>query len=146
MSEEARIIPTVGRSVYYKSYGTPGGEYPSTDRAAIITEIVDVEKDIVSLCVFNPEGMFFNRNVQRGQEGGQWDWMKYQKGQAKKTEEVEGKLAEEKKAPKTLDEAVDPAPAPPEAPAEAPAPAPEANTANLTPTPEAEAPAADPAA
>lgn len=90
--DEARIVPTVGRMVYYKSYGTPGGEYPSVNRAAIITEVADAEKDIVSLCVLNPEGMFFNKNVERGQEGGQWDWMPYQKGQAKKTEEVEKKL------------------------------------------------------
>ncbi len=26
--------PSVGRMVYYKSYGTPGGEYSSEDRTA----------------------------------------------------------------------------------------------------------------
>ncbi len=71
--------PTVGRVVYYKSYGTPGGEYPSVDRAAIITEVIDATK--ISLCVLNPEGMFFNKNVYQGQEGGQWDWMPFQKDQ-----------------------------------------------------------------
>lgn len=30
--------PTVGRIVHYQSYGTPGGEYPSVPRAAVITE------------------------------------------------------------------------------------------------------------
>ena len=80
--------PTVGRVVYYKSYGTPGGEYGSEDRAAIITAVEDEEKGIVSLCVLNPTGMFFNQGVTQGDRGGQWDWMPYQKGQAQKTEQV----------------------------------------------------------
>lgn len=32
-------IPSVGRIVHYVSYGTPGGEYTSECRAAIITEV-----------------------------------------------------------------------------------------------------------
>lgn len=75
------IQPTVGRIVYYKSYGTPGGEYPSVDRAAIITEVVNSEEGIINLCVLNPEGMFFNKNVTQGQKGGNWDWMPFQKDQ-----------------------------------------------------------------
>ncbi len=73
------IKPTIARVVYYKSYGTPGGEYSSVDRAAIITEVLD--DTTVSLCVLNPEGMFFNKNVKQGQGGGQWDWMPFQKDQ-----------------------------------------------------------------
>jgi hypothetical protein len=78
--------PTVGRIVYYKSYGTPNGEYKPEQRAAIITGVVDDET--VHLCVLNPTGMFFNLNVKRGQNSGQWDWIPYQKGQAEKTDEV----------------------------------------------------------
>jgi len=52
--------PSVGRIVHYVSYGTPGGEYPSTCRAAIVTAVSD---DTVSLCVLNPEGQFFNQGV-----------------------------------------------------------------------------------
>lgn len=74
------IMPTVGRLVYYKSYGTPGGEYPSTDRAAVITGVHNAT--LVDLCVFNPEGLFFNRRVIQGQDGGHWDWMPFQKDQA----------------------------------------------------------------
>ena len=72
--------PTVGRMVYYKSYGTPGGEYPSVGRAAIITDVFHDGE--VSLCVLNPEGMFFNKNVHQGDQPGQWDWMPFQKDQA----------------------------------------------------------------
>lgn len=64
--------PSVGRIVHYFSYGTPGGEYKSEPRAAIITEIVDDET--VGLCVLNPTGQFLNRNVKHGRNGGQWDW------------------------------------------------------------------------
>jgi hypothetical protein len=80
--------PTVGRIVYYKSYGTPNGEYKSEERAAIITAVHS--DDVVDLCVFNPTGLFFNTNVVRDEtgKGGTWDWMPYQKGQAKKTDEV----------------------------------------------------------
>jgi len=85
MSHEPK--PTVGRVVYYKSYGTPNGEFPSVDRAAIITEVNKEDPTIVSLCVLNPTGMFFNTNVKKGSEGGQWDWMQYQKDQAKEKEE-----------------------------------------------------------
>jgi hypothetical protein len=64
--------PTVGRTVHYQSYGTPGGEFKSEPRAAIITGVVDSET--VHLCVLNPTGMLFDLNVKRGSKGGQWDW------------------------------------------------------------------------
>lgn len=76
-------VPTVGRIVYYKSYGTPNGEYKPENRAAIITAVNPAETPddeiSVDLCVFNPTGLFFNQKVKRGENGGQWDWMPYQK-------------------------------------------------------------------
>lgn len=86
------IAPTVGRVVYYKSYGTPNGEYPSKDRAAIVTDVnvrnttVKGSSEIltiteVRLAVLNPEGMFFTGWLLQGQEPGQWDWMPFQKDQ-----------------------------------------------------------------
>lgn len=78
-------IPSVGRDVHYVSYGTPGGEYSSACRAAKITEVDRYqggptdEQFIghVSLVVFNPEGLFFNRAVLQDEEtkrGGTWHW------------------------------------------------------------------------
>lgn len=55
--------PTIGRIVHYTSYGTPGGEYPKTCRAAVITAVEDDET--VSLFVMNPEGVFLNQAVKR---------------------------------------------------------------------------------
>ncbi|MEV0616178.1 hypothetical protein AB0I81_22885 [Nonomuraea sp. NPDC050404] len=55
------MIPTVGQTVHYVSHGTPGGEYKSECRAAIITETNT--SDTVGLCVLNPTGMLFNRTV-----------------------------------------------------------------------------------
>lgn len=67
----------VGRVVHYVSYGTPGGEYPSVCRAAIITEVLE-PYPAVSLCVLNPTGMFFNQNVPYDDHdppvGGSWHW------------------------------------------------------------------------
>jgi hypothetical protein len=68
-------MPTVGRIVHYVSYGTPGGEYQSVCRAAIITAVTDMFS--VDLAVMNPEGMFFNRRVflnDIGKPGGTWHW------------------------------------------------------------------------
>lgn len=83
------IIPTVGRVVYYKSYGTPSGEYKSEDRAAIITAVKDAEAGIIDICVLNPTGFFFNQNVKNGQECGQWDWMPFQKASASNSQSAE---------------------------------------------------------
>jgi hypothetical protein len=76
--------------VHYVSYGTPGGEYPSVCRAAVITAVhglPDAEKisvgesvsfaEHVDLCVLNPEGLFFNHSVPQnepGKGGGTWHW------------------------------------------------------------------------
>lgn len=83
----AQQSPTVGRVVHYQSYGTPGREYLPEPRAAIVTEVQVVsvgglmsagkrEVTHVSLCVLNPEGMFFNRDVPYSDEPkpGHWNW------------------------------------------------------------------------
>lgn len=67
--------PSVGRMVHYVSYGTPGGEYGSVCRAAVITE-TDTS-DMVGLCVLNPTGQFFDRTVVQDEDekvGGTWHW------------------------------------------------------------------------
>ena len=73
--------PSVARMVHYQSFGTPGGEYPSVPRAAVITEVnAGVDDDpsswIVGLCVLNPTGQFFNRNVvfSESPSPGRWNW------------------------------------------------------------------------
>jgi hypothetical protein len=79
--------PSVGRIVHYVSYGTPGGEYPSVCRAAVITAVDNYQTPAVnddghhtghvSLAVLNPEGMFFNRSVLQSEtahKGGTWHW------------------------------------------------------------------------
>jgi hypothetical protein len=72
----------IGMRVHYTSYGTPNGEYPSVCRAAVVTAVRDMEDDlipvVVDLCVLNPEGLFFNRNVRRDDQhrvGGTWHLM-----------------------------------------------------------------------
>lgn len=56
--------PSVGRIVHYVSYGTPGGEYSMQCRAAVVTEVTsDGDEPPVGLCVLNPTGQFFDRDV-----------------------------------------------------------------------------------
>lgn len=69
------MVPSVGRIVHYVSYGTPGGEYTSECRAAIITEVG--QQGEVGLCVLNPTGLFLNRSVpyeSDAENGGTWHW------------------------------------------------------------------------
>lgn len=69
--------PSVGRIVHYVSYGTPGGEYPSVCRAAIITEAPQGGSELTALAVLNPEGVFFNRYTPQSEDehrGGTWHW------------------------------------------------------------------------
>lgn len=84
MSEQK---PSVGLTVHYVSFGTPGGEYASQCRAATVAEVgawIDVEAiplqqdgvtmpmrrmlqywyaNACALVVSNPTGMFFNQAV-----------------------------------------------------------------------------------
>jgi hypothetical protein len=71
--------PSVGDTVHYVSYGTPGGEYSPECRAAIVTAVSGHTIDgvpVVSLAVLNPTGMFFNQGVvhERMNYGGTWHW------------------------------------------------------------------------
>jgi hypothetical protein len=72
--------PSVGRVVHYVSYGTPGGEYGSECRAAIVTEVMSGARAgiaAVGLMVANPAGLFFNQGVlqdEDGHAGGTWHW------------------------------------------------------------------------
>lgn len=82
------MTPSVGRIVHYISYGTPGGEFVSECRAAVITEVPlepaeDAGRELVGLCVMNPTGLFLNRNVPHEEpvpppadqpRGGTWHW------------------------------------------------------------------------
>jgi len=86
------LKPSVGRIVHYVSYGTPGGEYTSQCRAAIVTGVpqgalppVDFghaaeawasDAVVLDLCVLNPTGMFFNRcpQAEGDHRGGTWHW------------------------------------------------------------------------
>ena len=79
--------PSVGRTVHYVAYGTPGGEFPAgVCRAAIITEIGVGVPELptsgpdpdgrVGLCVLNPQGLFFNRGIRYDPDKapGTWHW------------------------------------------------------------------------
>jgi len=67
--------PSIGRIVHYQAFGTPGGEYKSRPRAAVVTEVFD-GTDNVSLCILNPTGQFFNQSVpfSADPKPGHWNW------------------------------------------------------------------------
>jgi hypothetical protein len=72
---EEAMKATVGRIVHYVSYGTPGGEFASQCRAAIVAGETSVD-GWTQLCVLNPSGLFFN-NCEQDEDkkaGGTWHW------------------------------------------------------------------------
>ncbi len=75
----SKQVPSIGRIVHYVAFGTPGGEYQAgACRAAIITAVPD-ESHLVSLCILNPTGMFFNEEVRFSPDNapGTWHWPEY---------------------------------------------------------------------
>lgn len=78
--------PTIGRTVHYLSHGTPPREdgtqaHPSVCRAAMVTEVDEVQPDRVGLTVLNPTGTFFHPLGVGGSvldptrtAGGSWHW------------------------------------------------------------------------
>jgi hypothetical protein len=79
--------PSVGSIVHYVSFDTPGGEYGSWCRAAVVTEVAgkavdpgtsaETDSYVVGLCVLNPTGLSLNRGViqmEGGRDGGTWHW------------------------------------------------------------------------
>lgn len=73
VSETPEQLPSVGRIVHYQAYGTPGGEFKSVPRAAVVAEVHSDSE--ITVCVLNPMGLFFNR-VQYSKEPkpGCWNW------------------------------------------------------------------------
>lgn len=77
--EYASVPITVARMVHYVSYGTPGGEYGSECRAAVVSGVRanDFYPQLADLVVLNPTGLFFNsKSLQSEAEyhGGTWHY------------------------------------------------------------------------
>lgn len=80
-------IASVSRTVHYTSLGSAPQDgvqqYPPKCRAAIVTEVVDLNAGIVHLTVLNPEGFQLAKDVALDVEGmalngsptpGTWHW------------------------------------------------------------------------
>jgi hypothetical protein len=70
--------PSVGRIVHYVSRGSADGKFPSVCRAAVITEVnTDLSnREVASLCVLNPTGMFFDERLPFREPGFDTDRLK----------------------------------------------------------------------
>lgn len=88
--------PSVGRIVHYQAYGTPGGEFKSVPRAAIVVEVYDAEAGDIGVCVLNPQGMFFNRvKFSEEPKPGHWNWPPFVPQKKPTIAELESILARE---------------------------------------------------
>lgn len=75
--------PSVGRIVHYRALGSADGRFPVGEcRAAVITAVIEKDdngkplENVVSLCILNPTGMYFNDVVffSKEETGGTWHW------------------------------------------------------------------------
>jgi hypothetical protein len=71
----------IGMVVHYVARGSLDGVYKPVCRAAMVTAIgeeYDQGVETLSLCVINPEGQYFNRNVDHdeAQAPGTWHFRK----------------------------------------------------------------------
>lgn len=75
MATKIQDKPSIGRIVHYQRYGSPGGEHKPEPSPAIITKVY--KKGTVDLCVFNPNGLYFNKTPYAGDgqiKPGHWNW------------------------------------------------------------------------
>lgn len=96
----SKIIPTVGRVVWYYPTGYDDIAAPTNAQCPLAAIIAHVWSDsCVNLAVFDTNGVSHSRTsvllVQEGENrpsGGFCEWMPYQKGQAAKTDELKAAL------------------------------------------------------
>ena len=66
--------PTIGRTVWYQKYGTPGGEHKAEPSPAVITKVLD-GTGRAALFVMNPNGCYFNETpYAETLTPGHWSW------------------------------------------------------------------------
>lgn len=85
---ENKIIPTVGRVVYYK----PTEKDPFHNSAEILPAIITAvfSDEMINVKVINDGDQdFWKTSIKIGQEKGQWDWMPFQKQSASNSQSTE---------------------------------------------------------
>lgn len=65
--------PSIGRIVFYQRHGSPNGQHKAEPSPAIVTEVTG---DTITVCVFNPNGIYFNKGTKfsADAEPGTWRW------------------------------------------------------------------------
>ncbi len=67
--------PTIGRTVHYMRFGSPGGEHKPEMSPAIITKVIDESSGTCQLFVINPNGLYFNETpFSEEPKPGHWSW------------------------------------------------------------------------
>jgi hypothetical protein len=72
-------LPFIGQTVHYVSRGSADGVFLPQHRAAVITELAgDGDRSHVSLCILNPQGLFYDALIRHDEEQkapGTWHWI-----------------------------------------------------------------------
>jgi hypothetical protein len=66
---------TIGRTVHYQRFGSPGGEHKAEPSPAIVTAILDEATQKCQLFVMNPNGVYHNpTEYSETPKPGCWNW------------------------------------------------------------------------
>lgn len=66
---------SIGRTVHYQRYGSPGGEHKAEPSPAIVTQVLNEETQECQLTVFNPNGIYMNPTPYSEEpKPGHWSW------------------------------------------------------------------------
>lgn len=69
--------PTIGRTVHYMRFGSPGGEHKAEPSPAVIVQVLCEETGKCQLFVMNPNGVYFNPTPYSEElKPGHWSWPK----------------------------------------------------------------------
>lgn len=67
--------PSIGRTVHYQRFGSPGGEHQAEPSPAVIVKVLDEPTGRCQLFVMNPNGLYFNDTpYSPTPKPGHWNW------------------------------------------------------------------------
>lgn len=66
---------SIGRTVHYHRYGSPGGEHLPEPSPAVVVKVLNEETQECQLFVMNPNGIYFNKTPYSDEpKPGCWSW------------------------------------------------------------------------
>lgn len=66
---------SIGRTVHYQRFGSPGGEHQAEPSPAVVVKVLNEGTQECQLFVMNPNGVYFNATpFSEEPKPGHWNW------------------------------------------------------------------------